>query len=81
MVVQNVQFNVIIYDYFIYFCFIQFFYEDVFYYFEKMKVGGFKFGYVVYVFFVKKCVKMGDLRWRLVVDEMKDVGYKIEVEL
>lgn len=81
MAAQNVQPNATTYDHLIHLCLTQPSYEDAFYYLEKMKAGGFKPGYAVYASLVKKCVKMGDSRWRLVVDEMKDVGYKIEAEL
>ncbi|OXB33732.1 hypothetical protein J007_06578, partial [Cryptococcus neoformans] len=81
MATQNIQPNATTYDYLIHLCLTQPSYEDAFYYLEKMKADGFKPGYAVYASLVKKCVRMGDSRWRLVVDEMKDVGYKIETEL
>lgn len=81
MAAQDIQPNATTYDYLINLCLTQPAYEDAFYYLEKMKADGFKPGYSVYASLVKKCVKMGDSRWRLVVDEMKDVGHKVEYEL
>ncbi|KIR58539.1 hypothetical protein I314_05787 [Cryptococcus bacillisporus CA1873] len=81
MAAQDIQPNATTYDYLINLCLTQPAYEDAFYYLEKMKADGFKPGYSVYAALVKKCVKMGDSRWRLVVDEMKDVGHKVEYEL
>ncbi|WWC70994.1 uncharacterized protein I206_104947 [Kwoniella pini CBS 10737] len=56
-------------------------YEDAFYYLEKAKSDGFKPSYSAYNSLVRKCITANDSRWRLVVDEMKTVGYRVDNEL
>ncbi|ORY30584.1 hypothetical protein BCR39DRAFT_480763 [Naematelia encephala] len=53
-------------------------YEDAFYYLEKMKAQGITPSYRVYARLLETCVERKDRRWRLVVEELESLGYRIE---
>jgi len=50
-------------------------YEDAFFYLEEMKAAGHKPAYSVYEGIVRKCFAMGDSRYKLALEECKDMGY------
>lgn len=52
-------------------------YENSFFYLEEMKAQGFKPPYSVYEAIVKKCVSVGDVRYKLAVEELEQVGYRV----
>ncbi|WWC88435.1 uncharacterized protein L201_003346 [Kwoniella dendrophila CBS 6074] len=78
---QSLQFTATTYENMIELCLTQPTYEDAFYYLEKAKADGFKPSIAVYGSLVRKCITSNDTRWRLVVDEMKTVGYRLDGEL
>lgn len=53
-------------------------YEDAFYYLEKMKSDGMRPPYIVYQNLLKRCIADDDRRWKLVVDELESLGYKVD---
>ncbi|WWC62831.1 uncharacterized protein I303_105429 [Kwoniella dejecticola CBS 10117] len=73
--------NATTYQHMISLCLTQSKYEDAFYYLEKAKSDGFKPSYSTYDALVRKCVTAKDSRWRLVLDEMKILGYRPTNEL
>nr|ODN92368.1 hypothetical protein L204_05467 [Cryptococcus depauperatus CBS 7855] len=81
MTTQGISANATTYEHMIRLCLTQPSYEDAFYYLEKMKADGFKPSYDVYTALIEKCVALSDSRWRLVVEEMRTVGYKIDNNL
>ncbi|WVW84935.1 hypothetical protein I302_106971 [Kwoniella bestiolae CBS 10118] len=81
MTTQSIPPNATTYEHMINLCLTQPTYEDAFYYLEKAKGDGFKPSYAVYNSLVRKCVPLNDSRWRLVVDEMKSIGYRLDNEL
>ncbi|WWD05331.1 hypothetical protein V865_003404 [Kwoniella europaea PYCC6329] len=81
MSAQSVSPSATTYENMINLCLTQPTYEDAFYYLEKAKADGFKPSYAVYNSLVRKCITTNDSRWRLVVDEMKSVGYRLDNEL
>ncbi|WVF68838.1 hypothetical protein IAT40_003611 [Kwoniella sp. CBS 6097] len=81
MVAQDISPDATTYEALIRLCLTQPTYEDAFYYLEKTKSSGFKPSYAIYDALIRKCLKLNDSRWRLVADELKDVGYKIESDL
>ncbi|OCF56865.1 hypothetical protein L486_05720 [Kwoniella mangroviensis CBS 10435] len=78
---QSLSPNATTYENMINLCLTQPKYEDAFYYLEKAKADGFKASYAVYNSLVRKCITTNDSRWRLVVDEMKSIGYRLDNEL
>jgi pentatricopeptide repeat protein len=52
-------------------------YEAAFYYLEKMKAARFTATAQVYQALLDKCVKHGDRRWKLVVEEAESLGYRL----
>ncbi|WVQ96342.1 hypothetical protein IAU59_003446 [Kwoniella sp. CBS 9459] len=81
MVAQDVSPDANTYEALVRLCLTRPAYEDAFYYLEKMKAESFKPSYGVYDALVRKCLTLNDSRWRLVADELKSVGYKIESDL
>ncbi|WWD18700.1 hypothetical protein CI109_103154 [Kwoniella shandongensis] len=81
MVASDITPNAKTYETLILLCLTQATYEDAFYYLEKTKADGFKPSYAIYEALIRKCVTLQDSRWRLVVDEMKEVGYRMDSEL
>ncbi|WRT68013.1 uncharacterized protein IL334_004988 [Kwoniella shivajii] len=69
------------YEHMINLCLTQSKYEDAFYYLEKSKSDNFKPSYALYNSLVRKCISLNDSRWRLVVEELKTVGYRVDNEL
>ena len=56
-------------------------YENAFFFLETMKDEGHKPGARVYTSIVKKCVIMGDRRYTLALEEMKQMGYRVSQRL
>ena len=56
-------------------------YENAFFFLETMKEDGHKPAAAVYEHIVRKCVRENDNRYRLAVEEMKQMGYKISEQL
>ena len=56
-------------------------YEDAFFYLEEMKAAGFKPPYSSYDGIVRKCVAMGDSRYKLAVEELEQMGYAMTPDL
>lgn len=56
-------------------------YENAFFFLETMKEEGHKPGAMVYAQIVKKCVIAGDSRYKLALEEMKQMGYKVPQSL
>lgn len=52
-------------------------YEDAFFYLEEMKSQGLKPPLSVYEAIVRKCVSVGDARYRLAVEELNQMGYRL----
>lgn len=50
-------------------------YEDAFFYLEEMKAAGHLPPQPVYEAIVRKCVSMGDTRFRIALEEMEEKGY------
>lgn len=59
-------------------CLTQSTYDDAFYYLEKSKAEGFKPDEEVYRRLALKCESARDPRYKLVVDELQSLGYKLE---
>lgn len=51
-------------------------YEDAFHYLERMKAEGFKPSKQIYLRIGFKCARNNDSRWKLVAEEMAQVGYR-----
>ncbi|WVR06552.1 hypothetical protein IAU60_003583 [Kwoniella sp. DSM 27419] len=81
MMAENVSPNAVTYEQLILLCLSQPAYDDAFYYLEKSKADGFKPPYSVYESMIRKCVVMKDTRWRLLADELRAVGYRVESDL
>ncbi|KAF7975907.1 hypothetical protein HWV62_8337 [Athelia sp. TMB] len=56
-------------------------YEDAFFYLEEMKARGFLPTLSIYDAIVRKCVSVGDGRYKLALDEMKQCGYAVSKAL
>ncbi len=56
-------------------------YEDAFFYLEQMKTAGLKPSYPIYDGLVRKCVSMGDTRYKLAVEELEQMDYTMTPEL
>lgn len=52
-------------------------YEDAFFYLEEMKAQSLKPPYWCYDAIVRKCVSMGDSRYRLAVEELEQMNYRM----
>lgn len=50
-------------------------YENAFFYLEEMKGRGFQPAYGLYEAIVKKCVSVGDTRYKLAVEELEQAGF------
>lgn len=59
-------------------CLTQTNYEDAFFYLEEMKEQGMTPSSDIYVSLIRKCVAMGDTRYKLAVEELKECGYKVD---
>lgn len=57
-------------------CLTQETYEDAFFYLEEMKGHKLLPTYGIYDAIIRKCVSVGDTRFKLALDEMKQVGYQ-----
>lgn len=57
-------------------CLTQTTYEDAFFYLEEMKSHKFLPPLGVYDTIIRKCVSVGDTRYKLALDEMKQCGYE-----
>lgn len=53
-------------------------YDDAFFFLEKSKSEGYKPSIEVYRELAMKCQASKDARWRLVVEEMESMGYKMD---
>lgn len=51
-------------------------YEDAFFYLEELKAAGFKPPYITYERIIRKCYSLKDTRYKLALDEMKQMGYR-----
>ncbi|KAH9839318.1 uncharacterized protein C8Q71DRAFT_704410 [Rhodofomes roseus] len=58
-------------------CLTQANYEDAFFYLEEMKAEGHVPPHSVYVALIRKCVSLGDTRYKLAVEEMLECGYEV----
>ncbi|KLO12254.1 hypothetical protein SCHPADRAFT_854109 [Schizopora paradoxa] len=56
-------------------------YEDAFFYLEEMKSAGLKPPYSIYDNIVRKCVSMGDSRYKLAVEELEQMEYTMTPDL
>ncbi|EJD02798.1 uncharacterized protein FOMMEDRAFT_86064 [Fomitiporia mediterranea MF3/22] len=56
-------------------------YENAFFYLEEMKVSGHTPSYPTYEDIVKKCVSASDGRYKLAVEELKQMGYRVSSRL
>ncbi|KAF8630606.1 hypothetical protein AX15_002833 [Amanita polypyramis BW_CC] len=64
-----------IFEKMIYLCLDQDSYEDAFFYLEEMKAAGLVPPVRIYVRIVKRCLSANDARYRLALEEMREVGY------
>ena len=62
-------------------CLTQTNYEDAFFYLEEMKEQKMIPSLNIYESLIRKCVTMGDTRYQLAVEELKECGYKIHRSL
>ncbi|TDL26251.1 hypothetical protein BD410DRAFT_716086 [Rickenella mellea] len=62
-------------------CLTQVTYEDAFFYLEEMKGLGLQPTYSIYDSLVRKLVETGDTRYRLAVEELEQMGYKVTPRL
>jgi pentatricopeptide repeat protein len=62
-------------------CLTQAMYEDAFYYLEEMKSIKLKPPQAVYEAIIRKCVFVGDSRYKIAVDEMMETGYVMSQRL
>ncbi|KAH9935671.1 uncharacterized protein B0H18DRAFT_976775 [Fomitopsis serialis] len=62
-------------------CLTQANYEDAFFYLEEMKAEGHLPPRSVYVALIRKCVKLGDTRYKLALEEMLECGYEVSEAL
>ncbi|KDR75443.1 hypothetical protein GALMADRAFT_69951 [Galerina marginata CBS 339.88] len=62
----------------IHLCLTQEVYEDAFYYLEEMKAAGYIPPRTVYETLVDKCASVGDVRGDLVLQEMRECGYRLD---
>ena len=56
-------------------------YEEAFFYLEDMKGKGLKPTYPIYEALIRRCVSMGDPRYKLAVEELKQMGYEVQFGL
>lgn len=61
-------------------CLTQGTYEDAFPYLEEMKEAGFRPSASTYIALVKKCAKNGDARYAIALEEMEEMGHKVDPE-
>ncbi|KAM6501116.1 hypothetical protein JOM56_004130 [Amanita muscaria] len=61
----------------IYVCLTQEMYEDAFFYLEEMKAAAYIPTVRVYAKIVRKCLSAGDPRYKMAIQEMREVGYAI----
>lgn len=52
-------------------------YEDAFFYLEEMKAEGHLPPQVVYEAIIRKCVAVGDTRYHIAIEELKEKGYQM----
>ncbi|PCH36175.1 hypothetical protein WOLCODRAFT_146143 [Wolfiporia cocos MD-104 SS10] len=69
--------NVRTYERLIVLCLTEPTYEDAFFYLEEMKAQGHVPPVSVYEAIIHKCVTVGDMRYRLAVEEMLECGYEV----
>jgi pentatricopeptide repeat protein len=69
------------YQQFISLCLTQDNYEDAFFYLEEMKAAGHVPPSSVYVSIIKKCLSAGDTRYTIAVEEMRETGYVMPLDL
>ena len=62
-------------------CLTQTNYEDAFFYLEEMKEQKMIPSLNIYESLIRKCVTMGDTRYALAVEELKEFGYKVDKSL
>jgi hypothetical protein len=58
-------------------CLTQTNYEDAFFYLEEMKEQKMDPTLNIYESLIRKCVTMGDTRYKLAVEELQECGYKV----
>ncbi|KAA1471768.1 hypothetical protein DENSPDRAFT_837838 [Dentipellis sp. KUC8613] len=56
-------------------------YEDAFFYLEEMKAEHYVPPYGVYEAIVRRCVSEGDARYKLALEEMREIGYHVSPAL
>ena len=62
-------------------CLTQTNYEDAFFYLEEMKEQKMIPSFNIYESLIRKCVAMGDTRYQLAVEELRECGYKVDKPL
>lgn len=62
-------------------CLTQAVYEDAFFYLEEMKAGKHLPTVKIYQSLIQKCVSVGDTRYKLALEEMKECGYEVSRDL
>ncbi|KAI0757198.1 hypothetical protein C8Q80DRAFT_1091740 [Daedaleopsis nitida] len=62
-------------------CLTQSMYEDAFFYLEEMKSLGLVPPLLVYEAIIRKLVAVGDTRYNLALEELKECGYEVSVKL
>lgn len=53
-------------------------YEEAFFYLEHMKGQGLKPTYYIYESIIRRCISTGDTRYKLAVEELEQMGYKMQ---
>ena len=56
-------------------------YEDAFYYLEEMKTLGLHPSHAVYEAIIRKLVSVGDTRYKIALEELKECGYPVSSRL
>ncbi|OBZ70611.1 hypothetical protein A0H81_09090 [Grifola frondosa] len=56
-------------------------YEDAFFYLEETKSQGFLPPITLYEAIIRKCVQVGDIRYKLALEEMAECGYTVSTRL
>ncbi|KAI0085155.1 hypothetical protein BDY19DRAFT_897240 [Irpex rosettiformis] len=77
----NIRPNERTYERLIVLCLTQATYEDAFYYLEEMKTVKLKPSQAIYEAIIRKCVFVGDTRYKLAVEEMTENGYEVSKKL
>jgi len=77
----SVRPNIRTYERLIVLCLTQPTYEEAFYYLEEMKSTNLVPTASIYEAIIRKCCHMGDTRYHLALEEMKETGYEVSAKL